>query len=219
MAEEIFTTRLRARRWLSPDTYEVDMDRPDRFHFRPGQHIRFDHEGLEREYSPVSTATDAVITLCVRDTRTGNFSTALAHAPQETSFRFSGPHGYFLYTPSSRPAVFAATGTGIAPFVSMVRSGVTGFLLLHGVRTAEECFYESLFRTAARGYVPCLSGAGKPADPPDAFYGRVTDYVAGHLPSSPCDFYLCGRQEMIRDITFLVDEHFPQSRIYSETFY
>ena len=33
------------------------------------------------------------------------------------------------------------------------------------------------------------------------------------------DFYLCGREEMIRDVTLLVDEAFPGSRVYAEIFF
>jgi benzoate/toluate 1,2-dioxygenase reductase subunit len=33
------------------------------------------------------------------------------------------------------------------------------------------------------------------------------------------DFYLCGRREMIRDVTFLVDEKFPGALVFTETFY
>jgi len=33
------------------------------------------------------------------------------------------------------------------------------------------------------------------------------------------DFYLCGRQDMIRDVTLLIDEEFQGSLVYSEVFY
>jgi len=40
-----------------------------------------------------------------------------------------------------------------------------------------------------------------------------------HLPTAVYDFYLCGRGEMIREVTWLVDEKFPGSLLYSELFY
>jgi benzoate/toluate 1,2-dioxygenase reductase subunit len=114
-----------------------------------------------------------------------------------------------------------ATGTGIAPFAAMARAGVRGFLLLHGVREPEELYYEALFRGAAARVVPCLTGHGSGGPPrhEQAFPGRVTAYIEAHLPRRPYDFYLCGREEMIRDVTFLVDEGFPGSRVYSEIFF
>jgi NAD(P)H-flavin reductase len=102
----------------------------------------------------------------------------------------------------------------------MVRSGVRGFLLLHGVREPEELYYEELFRAAADEVVPCLTGHGAGRRPrPEAFSGRVTAYVEAHLPRKAYDFYLCGREEMIRDVTLLVDEAFPGSRVYAEIFF
>jgi NAD(P)H-flavin reductase len=102
----------------------------------------------------------------------------------------------------------------------MVRSGVRDFLLLHGVRAAEDLYYEDLFRAAAAEVVPCLTGHGGGQLPrPEAFYGRVTAYLEKNLTRNPYDFYLCGREEMIRDVTLLVDEAFPGSRVYAEIFF
>jgi len=52
-----------------------------------------------------------------------------------------------------------------------------------------------------------------------AFAGRVTGYLADHLTSGTYDFYLCGNGEMIRDVILLVDQQFPKSLVYTETFY
>jgi benzoate/toluate 1,2-dioxygenase reductase subunit len=102
----------------------------------------------------------------------------------------------------------------------MVRSGVRDFLLLHGVRTPEDLAYEDLFRSAAGEVVPCLTGQGSGQSPrPGTFPGRVTAYLEANLPRRAYDFYLCGREEMIRDATLLVDEAFPGSRVYSEIFF
>ena len=110
-----------------------------------------------------------------------------------------------------------ATGAGIAPFCSMMRSGAAGFTLLHGVDTPDDLFYADEFASAADLYVPCISKEYQPSK--KYFSGRVTDYLKQHLPPAVYDFYLCGRREMIRDVTWLVDEKYINSRIYTETFY
>lgn len=156
--------------------------------------------------------------LCVKDTRSGNFSSLLCSAESGTTFRFSGPYGYFVYRPSSRPAVFVATGTGIAPFVSMIRSGVSGFMALHGVKTADDLYYEHLFRDAARSFIPCISQSSRKEET-GLFSGKVTEYIERRMEKKPYDFYLCGGREMIRDVTFLVDDLFQNSRVYTEVFY
>ena len=214
-----YKARLLERRRLSENTFEAALTRPAGFDVKPGQHIRCIYEALEREYSLISPPSDKTMNICVRDTGTGNFSSILASAKPGWEFHFTGPHGHFLFRPSERIPVFIATGTGIAPFVSMTRSGLSGFILLHGVQTARELYYEQLLRDKARLYIPCLSRHHDGHAPADAFPGRVTEYIENHLTQAPYDFYLCGRAEMIRDVMLLADEKFQTSRIYSERFY
>jgi NAD(P)H-flavin reductase len=134
----------------------------------------------------------------------------------DTPFDISGPYGYFTHRRSMRPIVLVATGTGIAPFVSMVRSGLKNFTLLHGVRSPENLYYASLFKATAACYIACLSGGDHFRED---FSGRVTDYLNTHLPVGPYDFYLCGRSDMIRDTTLIVDDRFPGSCVYTEIYY
>ncbi len=207
---------LRDRRWLSGKAFEIALAKPPSFHFTPGQRICLSHEGRERDYSLISAPDDDVLTLCIRYVKEGRVSPFLAMAPVGTSLSFTGPRGYFTYKPSPRRAIFVATGTGIAPFVSMSRSGLRGFTLLHGARSERELYYEALFRSVSGSYIPCITES---SEGEDLFHGRVTDYLNSMMPREDYDFYLCGRGEMIRDVTLLVDAHFPGSLVYAETFY
>lgn len=89
--------------------------------------------------------------------------------------------------------------------------------MLHGASRTDDLYYMSLFKQAAKAYVPCLTEARKL--PVNAFGGNVTEYLQRHLESKAYDFYLCGRHEMIRDVTLLIDERFPESLVYTELFY
>lgn len=51
------------------------------------------------------------------------------------------------------------------------------------------------------------------------FQGQVTDDIKGHLGRDAYEFYLCGKHEMIRDATLLVDVHFSKSHVHTEIFY
>jgi NAD(P)H-flavin reductase len=214
---ENYPSELIERRWLSNNSFEIILTKPKNFEFLPGQWIRLIHHAVERDYSLVSTPTDPNLALCIRNIEGGMLSPGLSNAPVGSHFNFNGPHGYFTFRPSARPPIFVATGTGLAPFVSMARANVTGFILLHGVKTASDIYYTSVFKSAAKQYVPCISESAKL--PGKYFRGRVTDYVRNNLAPGRYDFYLCGRREMIRDVTFLVDEKFPGSLIFTETFY
>jgi benzoate/toluate 1,2-dioxygenase reductase subunit len=214
---ENYSSELIARRWLSNKSFEIILTKPKSFEYEPGQWIRLIHHTVERDYSLVSSPTDPDVALCIRNIEGGILSPGLSDAPVGACFNFNGPHGYFTFRPSSRPAVFVATGTGLAPFVSMARSGVTGFILLHGVHSAEDLYYSSVIKSAAKQYVPCISEADMSSG--EHFRGRVTDCLRKNLAPGAYDFYLCGSREMIRDVTFLVDEKFPGSLIFTETFY
>ena len=215
-----YSTKLLARRWLTEKVFEIELTRPSSFQFTPGQRIRFYHETRQRDYSLLTDPSDSTLALCLFKVEKGQFSPVFAAAEIGTKFSFTGPYGYFTYRPSERPAVFVATGTGIAPFLSMSRSGVSEFTLLHGVRTVSDLHYQDFFRRTARSYVPCLSASPNEVETVEnGFDGRVTRYLKEHLPPSSYDFYLCGRQEMIRDVTLLVDQKFPEALVYTETFF
>lgn len=212
--------KLMARRRLSRNTFELILTRPSGFSFVPGQRIRFLHEAIERDYSLISDPDDDNLALCVRRVSGGRFSPYLTSLQVGSHLTFSGPCGYFVFQPSERPALFVATGTGIAPFLSMARSGVTGFCLLHGVASAEDLYYEDFWQKTAEKYIKCLSGT--PSDTsrsPHTLHCNVTEYVNIHLPRKPYDFYLCGREDMIRDVIYLVDEFFPGSLVRTEIYF
>jgi len=216
----IYSTELLNRNWLTDKVFELELARPASFHFVAGQTIRLLHKFIQRDYSLITAPAQHSLGLCVYHVEGGEFSSLLASAALGTSLSFTGPHGYFTFRPTGKPVVFVSTGTGIAPFLSMLRSGVTDFTLLHGVRTPEELYYENDFRTAARFYLPCLSGnTNITRIPKNTFHGRVSLCLAENFPPGIYDFYLCGRQEMIRDVTLVVDEMFPGSLVHTEVFF
>ena len=190
---------------------------PPEFQFDPGQRVSLSMGAHTRDYSIVSAPQEAELIFCIRSVAGGKLSTLLSVAEIGTPLSFYGPHGYFTFKPSPRPAVFVATGTGIAPFCSMTRAGISNFTLLHGARLQEDLYYANQFQQNAHEYVPCLTATDRL--PQKAFQGKVTAYLERHLPSGAYDFYLCGRQEMIRDATLIIDERFPASLVYTEIFY
>ena len=219
-ARSIETTELLKRQWLSENVFEIQLSRPASFVFEAGQTICFIHRSIERYYSLLSAPDDQFLSLCIYNVPGGQFSPVLADAEIGARFKFSGPHGYFTFKPSSRPAVFVASGTGIAPFVSMSRSGVTGFILLHEVTRVEDLYYQETIKKVTSNYVACLPEPGSSESSlPDAFKGSAAGYLVKNLAPGIYDFYLCGEREMIRGVTLLVDENFAGSHVYTEVFY
>jgi len=218
--DTIQIVELLQRRRLTENAFEFELTRPPAFEFKAGQTIRFIHESMERYYSLVSTPDDPTLVFCVYYVPQGNFSPILANAKIGASFRITGPHGYFTFNPSERPPVFVATGTGIAPFVSMGRSGVADFIILHEVESVQDLYYRELFGKIASKYIPCLL-APSAADllPSGKFQGKAADFIKHNLPPASYDFYLCGERDMTGEVTLLADEHFPGSYVFKEVFF
>ncbi len=216
-------TRFRAslvdRRWLAPGILDLRLTRPADVAFIPGQFMRFEMNGYERDYTMVSTPDGDTLDFCIALVDGGRFSGDILAAGKGTSFQLTGPHGHFVFQGPLNPAVFVGTGTGVAPFVAFCRSGVPAAFLLHGVGTPDRLIYRRVLQGAVREYVPCLSQSSATVDRvPHAFSGRVTRYLEQQLKPGTYDFYLCGRRSMIRDATAIIDQRFGESRLFVETY-
>jgi ferredoxin-NADP reductase len=207
--------RLLRRAHLSEWAFEVELERPTMFEFAAGQNIRLYAGGQGRDYSMASGPSDGTLSFCVNRVVGGTVSSALAVSPIGTPFAFTGPHGVFTLRESDLPIVWAATGVGVAPFLSMVRAGAASFTLLHGVRRFEDLLHRAELEPEGARYVPCLSREAAAG----CFPGRVTAWAAERLGPGRYEFYLCGHRAMIRDFLRLVDERFPDSRVYTELFF
>lgn len=205
--------------WLTPHVFEIHFDRPEDFPFIAGQKIRLSYRSVTRDYSLINAPQDDHLAVCVRHIPGGNLSPVLAKAGVGQVFQISEAFGYFIYQPSERQPVFVATGTGIAPFVAYVRSGVSRFHLLHGVRSMDDLYYRDILTPPSRSYTACLSQPPPDDSAADVFAGRVTHYLQNDLSAGEYDFYLCGRGEMVRDAMAVIDRRFERARVYTETFF
>jgi benzoate/toluate 1,2-dioxygenase reductase subunit len=212
-------SRLVIRKWLVPGILEVRLSRPAGFTFIPGQFLRFLMDGYERDYTMVSAPDDETLDFCIAMVDQGRFSDDILKADLESPFALSGPHGHFIFQGPVNPAVFVATGTGIAPFVAFCREGVRDALLLHGADTSERLIYRDLLQTRCRRYVPCITNPVRNETRlENAFAGRVTRYLGEILNPGIYDFYVCGRRPMVQDVTAIVDERFDGSRLFIEVY-
>ncbi len=214
----IHSSKILKRSWFSDTLFELHIAKPEGFAFLPGQFIHLRYLHMEREYTLISAPDEPVLRLLIKRMPAGQLSVALAELPIGTQLAISSAQGYFCHQPSEREACFIATGTGIAPFLTMWASGLKGFTLLHGVRHPSALVYRKELNAAAKSYVPCLSSAAAMKGDPPPFRGYVSAYVESKLPAGNYDFYLCGRRSMIHDLTHLLDARYPDARIYSESY-
>ncbi|HNP61412.1 MAG TPA: hypothetical protein PKM72_11255 [Nitrospirales bacterium] len=126
---------------------------------------------------------------------------------------FQGPNGsFYLEEKPGRDLVFVATGTGIAPFRSMISTFLkqpeAGILTLFwGLRSERDLYYQHELATLAERYsnFRFMTTLSRPQNVWKGSTGRVTTLVENHIASvSNVTFYLCGNGGMIRDTTAIV---------------
>ncbi len=177
---------------------------------------------LERDYSiasaPVTLGEPGSdrFELAITRVEGGAGSAALFALAPGATLDALGPNGLFVREDRHRdvPAVYVATGTGLAPIRAMLheelrRDETTAQVLVFGCRTEADLLYrEELEALAAKHprfrYVPTLSRGS------DAWtHGR--GYVQQHLPAilgalGPAHLYVCGLTKMIDDVRRVLKE-------------
>lgn len=216
--EDELVHRVHHVRQVSPSTYVLRVDRQG-IEFLPGQYVSIGKKGSfqAREYTIYSSVEDNFLELLIVEVKGGAVSTALGKCAPGDPLELEGPEGYFHIKEKTRATAkhfFVATGTGIAPFHSFVRSypGLD-YILLHGVRYATDCYDREVYDPER--YIDCISREGK-----GKFRGRVTDYIRRHPVDLTTLCYLCGNSDMIFEAyDILVQQGIPSDHIITEVFY
>ena len=117
--------------------------------------------------------------------------------------RYDGPFGTFVLNPqtiSEKRHVFVATGTGIAPYHSFVKSypGLD-YKIVHGVKYSEEAYDKDDYDN--NRYILCTSKDSK-----GHFKGRVSDFFRKNAINKDDLFYLCGNGGMVYEIYDILQE-------------
>jgi ferredoxin--NADP+ reductase/benzoate/toluate 1,2-dioxygenase reductase subunit len=175
------------------------------------------NSSAKREYSVYSGESDDYLEVLVREIEGGKVSGRLKKLKAGTEIEVEGPFGFFKFNPekyASQKFLFVATGTGISPFHSFVRTyPELEYQLVHGVRLKEEAYEHADFQKEK--ITLCLSG-----DENGDFYGRVTDYLFTQKIDRETNCFLCGNSEMIYEVfDILTGKGIPVSYIYSEVYF
>ena len=196
------TNAVLRNRPLTPTIYELVLER-NGMPFVPGQLVTLhgaDDPTLDREYSICSAPRRGdELHLLYRVIPNGRLTVELQRLVAGQTIDVTGPHGAFTLRDRSRPIVFVATGTGLAPCLSYVRSyPALRATVLHGVRRREELVYRGEF--ASCRYIPCVSQEA--TDGPR----YVTEALAALQLEPDAHVYLCGAYAMIVDAQAILTE-------------
>lgn len=189
------------------------------FDFKAGQviGIALNEDGPRRLYSLCSGEEEDEIRVLYKVIEEGHLTPQLSDLENGDTIWITEPRGEF--TCDEDPAVWIATGTGIAPFYSMLRSGLASHkILIHGNRYLEQFhFFDEFQSQLGENYIRCCSAEHSEV----VHAGRVTDYLAAQPALyTGLKHYLCGSAEMVvetRDI--LISKGIPFDRIISEIFF
>lgn len=214
-----FRARVDRIRNLTHDVREITLGLldPPQIAFKAGQFISFEvvKEGLKfplvRPYSIASPPSQReTVTLLLNLIPGGPGSTFLFGLKEGDETRFSGPAGsFYLRDDPARDLFFVATGTGIAPFRSMLlthfdRGMPRAATLYWGLRSERDLYYQDELETLARAHpnFSFLTTLSRPEDGWTGARGRVTRLVEERIASvANLDVYLCGNSGMIKDVT------------------
>ncbi|MBN2638816.1 MAG: hypothetical protein JXR65_06985 [Bacteroidales bacterium] len=206
-------------RELADSAFILEIERKG-MTFEPGQHVLLGKAGdiHHREYSIYSGINDEALEVLVKEVSDGEVSKVLRKLKPGDEVEVQGPFGFFTieedFKAEVNPFLFIASGTGISPFHSMVKS-VPGlnYKLLHGIRYSDASF-ESDHYDKDR-YISCTS-----RDDKGSFRGRVTDYIKQVDIDKNTHCFLCGNFEMIRDAMDLLEEKgIPQDHLHAEVYF
>lgn len=208
--------------------FSFKTTRQDSFRFDNGQFVmlgmKVDDKPLLRAYSLVSANYEEYLEFLSIKVEGGNLTSRLQHLKKGDQILVSNkPVGSLIIdnlTPSKR-LLLLATGTGIAPFISIIKDPDTydrfeEIILVHGVRQVNDLAYKEYLTN----HLPKDEYIGKnaaeqftymPTVTRDEFErkGRITKLIAdGNIMLDPKidRIMLCGSQDMLDDLSKLLDE-------------
>jgi ferredoxin--NADP+ reductase len=194
--------------------------------FEAGQFVRIalDIEGgnagekVGRPFSFVNAPDDPVLEFYGIVVPEGPMSPRLARLrPGDTLYVADNPAGWLILSevPPAEDLWLVATGTGIAPFLSILRTEASWqryrrVILVHGVRSAGELVYAELIEALMRKHAGRLSyvrfvsreqaaGALAGRIPAAVADGRL-EAAAAPISAERSQFMLCGNPEMLKDM-------------------
>jgi ferredoxin/flavodoxin---NADP+ reductase len=213
--------------------------------FESGQYmtigVMVDGKIAQRPYSVASSpaaAGDTGYEMYVRLVNGGLFTPLLWRLPIGHRMRMIGPKGKFMLEPGDeRTHLFISTGTGNAPFISMMQRSIEQgaprkTVFVNGVSYVRDLGYRELVEGwQASGQYPVIyePTVSRPKDPSNAGWtGRVgrteavlADILDDHsLTPENCIAYICGNPDMILAAEALMAERgFPEEQVRKELYW
>ena len=226
---KILPTKVNSLELLSEDIMQVKLRlKPSsNFVFLEGQFIDIiGPNSIRRSYSIASISSNKEITLLIKRVINGEFSNYwFNEVTSNDLLRIEGPKGTFFLRDRAKPLVFLATGTGIAPIISILDrldsdpdfNQTESISLFWGNRMQQDFVWKPNFKKINVDFYPIIS---RKDDEWKGQVGYVQD-VALRISDSArkVNVYACGASEMINSAKFsFVGAGLSESDFYSDAF-
>lgn len=215
--KELYPVRVLRKKEIAPGVFTLETEK--QFDFIPGQvvAIAMDKEEEPRLYSIASGNNASHIRILFDINPEGLLTPRLTTLKPGDHILMSEPFGRFLGT--EEPAWWIATGTGIAPFISMAESGLgKNKTLLHGARTSAEFWFSEYFsESMPENYLRFASRETVP----EIQTGRLSHWLntQSNLPTN-IKYYLCGSANMVVEVRdILVSKGIPFENVVAEIYF
>jgi CDP-4-dehydro-6-deoxyglucose reductase len=206
---------------------KLRMPPASNFVFLEGQFIDIiGPNSVRRSYSIASISSNKEIILLIKRVKGGELSNYwFNEAKSSDLLRIEGPKGTFFLRDRAKPLVFLATGTGIAPIISILDGldsnpdfhQTENISLFWGNRVQRDFVWKPNFKKINVDFYPIISRKD------DEWKGQVgyVQNVALRISDSArkVNVYACGASEMINSAKFsFVGAGLSESDFYSDAF-
>ena len=204
---KILPTRINSLDLLSEDIMQVKLRLPptSNFEFLEGQFIDIiGPNSIRRSYSIASISSNKEIILLIKRVENGELSNYwFNEARLNDLLRLEGPKGTFYLRDRVKPLVFLATGTGIAPIISILDkldsdpdfNQIENISLFWGNRVQQDFVWHPNFKKINVDFYPVIS---KNNDNWSGETGYVQDVALRVLNNvKNVNVYACGSDAMI----------------------
>lgn len=213
----LFKTTVEEVNEITKEVFVLSIPRSEAF--IPGQMLALalkpDHQ--PRLYSIASGKDDKHYQILFNIQHEGYLTPRLAKVKGGDTIFVSKPFGSFIG--SLEADWWIAAGTGMAPFLSMLKSGMgEKKTLIHGGRAKESFYFSDVFKnTLKENYIRCSSF--EKTD--DFFHGRITSFLKKtNGLSLERNYYVCGSSEFVVDVRdILIQRGIPFQQIIAEIYF
>ena len=214
---------------LSNDIIEIQLRFPPSadFKFLEGQYLDVIWNGIRRSYSIASTSLDKEVTLLIKKVELGIMSNYwFTEAKLNDLLRIEGPKGTFFLRNKENPIIMLATGTGIAPIMSILHKldqdknyqQLQSISLFWGNRFVDDFVWQPEFKNITVNLEKIISKPNSSWIGKSGYIQNIALEVLGDKVIES-DVYACGSNEMIQSAKQnFIQAGLKEGRFYSDAF-